>query len=252
MTFAADYHVHLRRSPCTANEMTVPAVLEAAFRCGLREVGVVNHLHPDTDLDIFRQARAEVGSYDGPRPPKVLIGAEIDLLDQDGNCSWRDGIDGLVDFVTLAPGHQQLEWVTGDFSQSPEEFLENDTRSIIQALRRHRYHVLVHPFIYVAFPKLARHYVETLRPGSLPSALIDELAATLVASDTAFEYHCRDIVVRPERLGGAPFVESYMSLVEALRRKGVRFVVGSDAHRLDQIPRSAAAPDWARNALFNT
>src|ERR1700730_3386606 len=33
-----------------------------------------------------------------------------------------------------------------------------------------------------------------------------------------------------------------MPPVDALRAQGVRFVTGSDAHRLDQIPRSRAAP----------
>jgi histidinol phosphatase-like PHP family hydrolase len=249
MTDTADYHVHLRRSPCTADEMTAVATLKEAAAVGLAEVGLVNHLHPVTDLEIFRLGREELEAADGLRPSKVLYGAEIDLLDQKGATSYRPEVREHVDFVTLAPGHQQLQWVQSDLTLPPGEFLIRETQSIIEALGTGRFDILVHPYIYVAFPKLAPHYVGTLRPGDLSASLVDRLADVLIENGTFVEYHCRDIVVRPERLGGDPFVKSYMTLLEALRSRGVRFVTGSDAHRLDQIPRSRAAPAWARNRL---
>ena len=252
MTIRADYHVHLRRSPCTAKEMTAEATLQAASDIGLQEVGLINHLHPVTELAIFREGREELGVANGSRPETVLYGAEIDLLDQEGSTSYREEVREHVDFLTLAPGHQQLEWVHSDLTLPPAEFLIRETQSIIKALSRERFDILVHPYIYVAFPKLAPHYVGPLRPGDLPASLVEELAAILVENGTACEYHCRDIVVRPQSLGGESFVKSYMTLLDALRAQGVRFVTGSDAHRLDQIPRSRAAPDWARNSLKRT
>jgi len=249
MTMRADYHVHLHHSPCTSDEMTAAAILEMAEKCVLEEIGLINHLHPTTDVNIFRLARQEADAYHGRKPAKVLIGAEVDLLDQEGRTSVREEIRDFVDFVTLAPGHHQLDWVTADFTVEPEEFLEREVCSIVAALGRYRFDILVHPFIYVAFPKLAPHYVGALRPGGLAPALVDDLAAALIAGNTAFEFHCRDLIIRPEWLGGESFVASYMVMMGALRARGVRFVVGSDAHRLNQIPRSDAAPTWARNTL---
>ena len=104
MNIRADYHVHLRRSPCTANEMTAVATLKAATHIALEEVGLINHLHPVTDLEIFREGRDEISAADGPRPGKVRYGAEIDLLDQEGSISYRPEVRDFVDFVTLAPG----------------------------------------------------------------------------------------------------------------------------------------------------
>jgi len=251
MSIRADYHVHLRRSPCTANEMTAVAVLKEASDIALEEVGLINHLHPVTDLEIFREGREEVNAADGTRPDKVLYGAEIDLLDQKGSTSYRPDVREYVDFVTLAPGHHQLKWVRSDLTLPPAEFLIRETQSIVAALSREHFDILVHPYIYVAFPKLAPHYVGSLRPGDLPGSLVDRLAAVLIENGTTVEYHCRDIIVRPQTLGGEPFVKSYMTLLDALRAQGVRFVTGSDAHRLDQIPRSRAAPEWARNPLVN-
>ena len=56
------------------------------------------------------------------------------------------------------------------------EFLIRETRSSIAALGRQRFNISVHPYIYVAFPKLAPHYVGPLRPGDLPARLVDDLA----------------------------------------------------------------------------
>jgi histidinol phosphatase-like PHP family hydrolase len=230
--------------------MTAIATLKGASEIGLEEVGLINHLHPVTELQIFREGRDEIERADDcPRPPKVLYGAEIDLLDQKGSTSHRPEVRDYVDFVTLAPGHHQLKWVQGDLTLPPAEFLIRETQSLIEALGQHRFDILVHPYIYVAFPKLAPHYVGPLRPGDLPGNLVDNLAAVLIEKGTAVEYHCRDIVVRPHTLGGEPFVKSYLTLLDALRARGVPFVTGSDAHRLDQIPRSSAAPAWARNRL---
>jgi hypothetical protein len=140
MSIRADYHIHLRRSPCTANEMTAVAALKAASSIALKEVGLINHLHPVTDLEIFRQGREELNATDGPGPDKVLYGAEIDLLDQKGSTSYRPDVREYVDFVTLAPGHQQLKWVKSDLTLPPAEFLIRETESIIAALsQEHRF-----------------------------------------------------------------------------------------------------------------
>ncbi|WP_167525508.1 hypothetical protein [Roseomonas genomospecies 6] len=245
----ADYHIHLHHSPCTADEMTVDAVVAEAGRCGLEEIGLIDHLHPNTESAIFRQARSEITGLGGEFSGRILLGAELDLLDQDGNTTFRPDVAEAVDFLSLGMGHYQLGWVTADLTQPPDRFLEREAESLIRALERHRVSVVVHPFIYVAFPKLAPHYVGALWPDRLPPALIDTLADVLIARNTAMEFHCRDLIHIPQRLGGEPFVTSYMALLDVLREKGVHFVSGSDAHRLNQIHRSAEAPDWARNRL---
>ncbi len=247
--FRGDYHIHLHHSPCTANEMEVPAILEEATRHGLEEIGLVNHLHPNTSLDVFRKSRQEIDAHRSRFKGKIWLGAELDLLDQEGHTTFCPDILGLVDYLTLGPGHYQLEWVKADFTVPPAEFLEREARSLIAALRSQRVDLVVHPFIYVAFPKLAPHYVGALHPGDLPETLLRELAQALLARETAVEFHCRDLIVRPEGLGGAPFVASYEKFLSKLREFGVSFVQGSDAHRLNQIGRTFAAPDWSARRL---
>ncbi|MBF0166147.1 MAG: hypothetical protein HQL45_00840 [Alphaproteobacteria bacterium] len=245
----ADYHIHLHHSPCTADEMTANAILAEAGSHGLHEVGLVNHLHPSTALEIFKDSREEINQARHLFSGQIFLGAELDLLDQSGNTSFREDIRSLVDYVTLAMGHYQLEWVSGDFTLEPDQFLMRELSSLMRALSQIKVDLLVHPFIYSAFPKLAPHYVGKLLPGNLPGQLIKELAEQLKAEKTAVEFHCRDLFVRPEGLGGARFVESYMVFLEKLRGHGVAFVQGSDAHRLNQIGRTKAAPAWAAGLL---
>src|SRR5262249_46871680 len=146
--------------------------------------GLINHLHPPTELEIFREGREELDAAEEARPNRVLYGAEIDLLDQRGSTSYRPEVREYVDFITLAPGHQQLKWVQTDLTLPPAEFLVRETQSIVEALSQERFDILVHPYIYVAFPKLAPHYVGPLRPGDLPGTLVDSLAAVLIENGT--------------------------------------------------------------------
>ena len=229
--------------------MTAEAIFEVAREENLCGLGLINHVHPDTPSSMFDQSREEIevnkSGFDG----RVLLGAELDLLNHNGDTTYAEWVTEKVDFITLGIGHYQLDWVEANFEVSPEVFLIAETEALISALRRYPIDIVVHPYIYVAFPKLAPHFMGKLFPGDIPRKLVDELAQSLLKNGTYMEYHCRDIVVRPERLGGRPFVDSYFSLMNTLRERGVPFVAGSDSHRLNQIHRINAAPKWAREQI---
>ena len=106
MNIHADYHVYLRRSLCTANEMTAVATLKAASHIALEEVGLINQLHPVTDLEIFREGRDEISAADGPHPGKVSTPPKSTCWTRKARFRTGPRSATQVDFVTLAPGHQ--------------------------------------------------------------------------------------------------------------------------------------------------
>lgn len=245
----SDIHIHTRHNRCASPEMTIPSILERAIEMNIDQVGLVVHFHPDDDSTVFHQAAREIEEARGAFPGQVLLGAEIDLMDQDGATSWRDELLGTVDYVLLAMGHTQMAWVQADVSLDPETFLIRQTESLLTALGSIPTTAVAHPYIYGALHKQSPVLAHALRPHLLPASLVRELAAGLIDGGIVFEYHCRDLLIRPQNLGGAAFVTSYAAFLDFLRELGVRFIAGSDAHYLDQIGRSAHAPAWAQNPL---
>lgn len=244
-----DCHIHLHHSACTADEMTVAAILDQCDAVGLGRVGLVDHLHPATDLEIFREARAEMEAC--PKAAgRALLGLEADLLDQRGGTSMCPEAASMADYTMLAMGHTQLPWVRLDLSLSPERFLIAEAESLLLALEVHNFDLIAHPFIYALLYREQPLLANSLRPHLLPASLQEALAAALVRGATSLELHCRDVLIRPENVGGAAFVESYNTLLLTLREMGVSFLVGSDAHRLAQIGRTALAPAWTRESRF--
>jgi histidinol phosphatase-like PHP family hydrolase len=244
-----DYHIHLHYSPCASPQMTAAAILEKAAGLGIDCVGLVSHVHPQTDLEVFRQAREEISCAAAAFPGTVLLGAEAEMLDQQGGSTLSEVLRGKVDYVMLAVGHVHLPWVRADFTGSGESFLVRETESLLKALNKNKVEILTHPFIYSNLYKIAPNLIGQLWPHRLPLDLVDALARQLCQESTAWEFHCRDLLIRPERLGGDSFVRSYMELLNGLRERGVHFVPGSDAHFLDQIGRAEKAPSWAQGRL---
>lgn len=245
-----DYHIHLHYNACTSDEMTVSNIVNAGKKAGLSVMGLVNHLHPPTDMDIFRRARDEMLAAAEEDAPVLLLGVELDLMDPQGGTSCRDDVSSRVDYVMLAMGHVHLPWVMSDLSLSSENFLAKETESLLMALESIPVNIVAHPFLYPLLFRIAPNLQEEMRPHAIPLDLLEALAQLLNRKGVALELHCRDLFVRPERLGGEVFVHSYFDLLQFFVEKGVTFVAGSDAHYLDQIGRTEYAPSWARQPLL--
>jgi histidinol phosphatase-like PHP family hydrolase len=229
--------------------MTVPAVLGHAAAAGLQDVGLVLHFHPGDDPAAFYSLREEIDGARRTFPGRIFLGAEIDLTDDSGATSWANRLAPAVDYVLLAMGHTQMPWVRTDLDQAPAAFLIRQTEGLLKALRTVPVTAVAHPYIYGALYRQSPGLAYALRPHRIPRDLVGELARCLVDGGIPFEYHCRDLLIRPQNLGGEAFVSSYTEFLENLRGLGVRFIPGSDAHYLDQIGRSAHAPSWAQNSL---
>jgi histidinol phosphatase-like PHP family hydrolase len=248
---SVDYHIHLHHSPCTHRGMTAAAIFAKAMEAGLEEIGVVEHLHPHTDGQIFVAARKEIDGARGGFRGRVLQGIEAELLDAHGTTTIRshNELHAVADYVMLAMGHTQLNWVEKPTTSNPDIFLAGEALSLLTALAKNRVDMVAHPFIYASLYRTHPELAFALRPHHLDPALRQDLAQCLVDRNIALEYHCRDIVVRPQNLGGEDFVSSWLELMTSWREQGVVFVPGSDAHYLEQIGRTRMAPDWACNYL---
>lgn len=249
MSIYADYHIHTSLSTCASAEMTPQAIAKEAVSHGLSVVGLVYHLHPHTEQTLGQKLREQVAALSLPDGMQVVTGVEAEMIDQGGGSTLIPGLEEHSDYLMLAMGHLHLPWVKADLTQSPGDFLIRETESLLQVLAGFRVDIVAHPFNYGTLYRSAPELIFQLRPSEIPLDLVNELADTLKRKQIVLEYHCRELTERPERLGGEPFVRSYMELLDYLREKGVHFVAGSDAHYIDQIGRSKKAPVWSQNLL---
>jgi histidinol phosphatase-like PHP family hydrolase len=231
--------------------MTAEAIMAKAREAGLVEIGVVEHLHPGTDGQIFAAARQEIDEARTAFPGRVLLGIEAELLDSRGTTTMRapGELEAVADYVMMAMGHTQLHWVEKPRTDNPDSFIAGEARALLTALAAQRVDLVAHPFIYGSLHRTHQELAFALRPHRLEAALRRDLAQCLVDKDISLEYHCRELVIRPQNLGGEDFVSSWLELMTYFLDQGVRFVPGSDAHYLEQIGRARKAPLWACNYL---
>jgi len=247
-----DYHIHIHYSPCTSKEMSPMNVIAKAKEKSIHKIGLVNHLHPVTKIKDFQHIRKSVDEAAYTFKGDALLGAEAEVLDQKGASTIHEDIREYVDYVMLATGHYHLPWTEVDIKLPAATFLAREMESVLMILERHRVDVLAHPFLYATLHKVAPEMLAKLRPHELPHDMLESFAKKLKKDNIFLEYHCRDMLFRPERLGGEKFLHSYNEFISIMRQFGVLFVPGSDAHYLDQIGRTQYAPKWAHNEIKKT
>ncbi len=223
-----DLHVHTFFSPCAEPTMSFEAILEAAARAGLYEVGLVDHPHrPGLDRHQVALDRARE-THRGP--VHAWIGAELEVVGFQRLAIPPSQLPA-ADYILAAASHYDVvrappvihledpfEWADRLMSD-----LENAVGSGAHVIAHPFYaYVLVHPTPGVRLAALDDILAE-IRP-----ARVDRWLESLAREGMALEISPRACT----HLGLESFLEGVYRKAKQL---GIQFATGSDAHRVGAI-----------------
>jgi histidinol phosphatase-like PHP family hydrolase len=216
-------HVHTLRSACAKPEMTLEAINEVASRAGLKYVGIADHIDvPEHNpRPILNREDIRNGTWD----VEFLVGCEATVLSP-GTMAVGDDVARMLDYVMVSANHYHLEQVENPADRSPEEYASHYLGMLEGVMDWGLADIVGHPFLHT---KLGRRGVvdpvEVLDHYDWEQ--VERVLERAANSDLSFE-------VKP---GYIEFIPEFMGrLVKAGREHGVRFSIGTDAHRLVEVP----------------
>lgn len=223
-----DLHIHTFFSPCADPTMSFPAVVEAAERSGVAEIGLTDHPHRPglarhhRALDEARRAHAG--------PVRVWIGAELEVVGL-GRLVVPPGELPLADYVIAAASHYDI------VGRPPVPNLEDPVAwadrllTDLENISGSGAHAVAHPFYAYALLRAVPGHptarmddiLEEIRPKR-----VDRLLEMLARESIALEISPRLCL----HLGLESFIEA---TYRKARQLGVRFATGSDSHRVPSV-----------------
>lgn len=214
MNLWADFHTHTRYSHGTG---TVRQNVEAAVKKGLSAIGISEHgpanIGIGTVLDDFARMRDEVehlkGIYTGI---SILLGCEANIISLDGDLDIPEKVLNELDYVmaglhpmvwteSLRDGYHLLveNMLQRHVESLKEKVLRQNTIALMRAIENHKIAIITHPGLHLP--------VDTA-----------SLALAAVKCGTALEINA----------GHGYMTVEYVKIAKGY---GVKFAIGSDAHR---------------------
>ncbi len=212
--------------------MSFAAVLEAAEKAGVKEIGMTDHPHR-RGLAQHHEAM-DAARRESRSAVKVWIGAELEVT----------GIERLIvppnelplaDYFIAAPSHYDVinyppvphMWDPVEWADRMMTDMENVPGAGARCLAHpfFTYPIVVRPPDGMQLPTIGEIFDE-VRPKRL-----DHLLQRLAADRVALE-------ISPRMCCTAIFEEFIENMYRRAREVGCRFYTGSDAHRLDSVGRT--------------
>jgi histidinol phosphatase-like PHP family hydrolase len=213
-----DFHVHTHLSPCARPDMKLRAIVDACADRGISYLGIMDHMAVGTDARILAQTRREMRSIKSP--VRVFVGCEADILDV-GRHVVTDKMKSELDYIGVSANHFHVRSVAQPEDESPAALSRH-------FLRMFRYACSLDFADFVAHPLFV--FQGTYDPTFLESLTDDELFEALAEAKTnniAMEISPR--ALHPEQL------YFKMRFLHLCRQAGLKFAIGSDAHRLEAV-----------------
>jgi histidinol phosphatase-like PHP family hydrolase len=215
-----DLHVHTRLSPCAHPEMRIKAILQQCACRGVRHLGITDHIGASTDPAILLEVRSELEALDAPMC--VFVGCEADILAV-GKHMVTDVVRSRVDFVAVAANHFHVPTVQQPKDSSPESLRMLYLDMFRYACTLDFADVIVHPMTVL----LGRYDPALLDPIS-----DDDLTGAIeTARDNAIAMEISPRALLPGQM------EFRLRFLKLCKRIGVKFSIGTDSHRLEQVGR---------------
>ena len=223
-----DFHIHATayRLGNPKPDHTVAAVIDRCAELGLDLVGVGEHLNASAKhpLECLRPLVEEFRTIRPPMP--CFVGAEVDVLDREGNVSCSAelkkelGLDYLLGAVHASPGT----------IASVREYVEEELLRHLGMMQNCPHvNVVAHPWVGGA---------RWERDGSIPKwsfeLVPEEYQDRLIESALR---HAVAVEVNSRAAEGA-VDEAYVRFVVKLKESGARIAIGSDAHNMGDIARA--------------
>lgn len=232
----ADYHTHTLYSH---GKGTIIDNAKAAREKGLEVVGIADHGPANwghigtTSLEAFDQIIEEVGQVQaGFSDLKILAGTEANIVSYQGELDIPLELQRKLDQIlagfhitvhpkSLKDGVKFLtHWTLGKINQQVKRKARNEnTKAIVAAVYNNEINIITHPGLNIS--------IDT-----------PELARACVKCGTALEINAGH---------GVKSIE----FIQAAAHEGVKFAIGSDAHRPEDVGRLEAGVKAAKLAGLN-
>lgn len=257
MNFRCDYHIHSCYSPeesCKTSKLE--RVVEKAAAAGIVSFGISDHLHGKINLPSLRKAREEFNRIETAPGIKFFFGLELSCLrewDMEENektpSIWVVHSGGPVDSpLTVYLDEDILKELNPDYVIGGAHWplgAPYEREAIISSYHRQNMFLAEHPHVdIVAHPWWwMGHWKDNSGKYSslpwfddfsvIPDWMHEEFAVTAVKNNKTVEINAGAILLN----GGYPeiFKKNYIAYLQKLKSFGVRFSLGSDAHKLDDI-----------------
>ncbi|OQW97110.1 MAG: hypothetical protein BWK77_02650 [Verrucomicrobia bacterium A1] len=223
-----DLHIHTFFSPCAEPTMSFPAILAAAEKAGLMEIGLTDHPHRP---GLARHHRALDDARDSHRGPvHVWIGAELEV-ESLGRLVVPPPELPLADYVIAAASHYDI------VGRPPVADLKDPVAwadrllTDLENVSGSGAHAIAHPFYAYALMRAVPGY-----PTARMDDILDEIRPRRV--ERLVEMLAREAIaleISPRmcmHLGLESFIETTYGMA---RQAGVKFALGSDSHRTATI-----------------
>ena len=214
-----DLHVHTSLSACAMRNMHVRSIIDAADKAGVRYLGLTDHIAEPQDKERVGFTRRELESI--KQPMEVFVGCEADIIDVGKQAVTRD-IRADVDYVAVAANHFHARGVAQPDDESYDAVKRHFLAMLKYACSLEWADIIVHPLN--VFPG-------TFDPTFLELITDDELAEPIelaVKNSIAFEISPRALVDRSQ-------IYFRMRFLALCKAAGLKFSIGSDAHRLEAV-----------------
>lgn len=210
-----DFHVHTRLSPCALPEMSVRDIAKNCAARGIRYLGLADHVAVGTDPAIFERSRRELKGISAPI--EVFLGCEVDILGV-GRHLASEAMKSGLDFICVAANHFHDPAV----EQPAEESLECVGRHFLEMFR---YACSLDFADFIAHPLYV--YPGTFDPTCLELITDEDIAGCLsLAKRNGIAMEISPRALDREQL------YFRMRFLRMCKEAGLKFSIGSDAHRL--------------------
>jgi histidinol phosphatase-like PHP family hydrolase len=228
MNIRSDFHIHSSVSYDTPDEVSVEKIAEVAAGLGFKEIGITDHVHICSEgakgfdqKNTDRDKHAELGNIirGSERDIKIYYSWEVDYFDG-GRYSFDVRYDPpRLDYILL--GHH----FTGHMRHAGDKEKARYLHRITMEMAREPYaNIIAHPFYYPGGAEEHQRIISLVSDDQFKEAFSAMKEHGKAAEITSFQFQADLRSIREmKRMYGLA------------RETGVKFVLNSDAHRLDEL-----------------
>ena len=227
-------HVHSTRSGCAKPDMVPADIMAEAARLGYEAIAITDHVDLGSEAELARLAANKAELPRLASPVRLLVGVETTVLSPNRVSLPREAARGL-DFVMASANHYHLDCVEQPPSLRPADAAAHCLAMTEGAIESGYVDVIAHPLLRGVVPLPAPELIRGYWQAGV-SRMLDKAAAAGVGLE-----------LNPGMVARQP--EFFAWLIALAQTAGARFTLGTDAHRLVNMPYPEAMPPAGLAAL---
>ena len=210
-------HVHTYRSSCGQPEMTLEAIIPEALDLGFAALALTDHVDLGTavERELLRLNVAEVAQVQAPL--QVLVGVEA-MMHAPDHLSLPAEWARELDFVMVAANHYHLDCVQQPPTPAAGALAAHCLVMTEAAINCGYCDVIAHPLLCKLMPEAMQELAQAYDRAAL-RRLLEQAGERQVAME-----------LNPRLVRQCP--DFFAEFITLAQQAGVRFTVGTDAHRL--------------------